>query len=63
MDKADIPKFLGGTCECAHVEGGCINANKGPWNDYEIHGNGIRLKQANAEEEVKTEEVKAEEPA
>lgn len=64
MDIKDIPKFIGGKCECAEVPGGCINSNKGPWNDYEIHGLGIRPKQTNGEdEEAKTEEVKTEEPA
>ena len=60
-DRANIPSFLGGDCEC---EGGCINSNIGPWNDYEIHGHGIRPKQAQAQaqqEEAKTEEVKTEE--
>ena len=56
---------MGGQCRCEGVEGGCINSNKGPWNDYEIFGNGIRLKGSGAaqEEESKTEEVKTEEPA
>ena len=39
-----IPEFLGGQCKCEHVPGGCINSNIGPWNDYEIHGTGIRPK-------------------
>lgn len=61
-DRENIPSFLGGGCECAHVEGGCINSNIGPWNDFEIHGTGIRPKQAHHdEEEAKTEEVKTEE--
>lgn len=55
----DIPEFLGGQCRCEHVEGGCINSNKGPWNDYEIHGYGIRRKgeAGPQDEEAKTEEV------
>lgn len=58
-DRANIPKFMGGDCEC---EGGCINSNIGPWNDYEIHGRGIRPKQPKGQaEESKTEEVKEEE--
>ena len=58
-DRSNIPSFMGGECEC---EGGCINSNIGPWNDYEIHGNGIRPKQGNSQpEEVKTEEVKTDE--
>ena len=36
-----IPKFLGGNCEC---EGGCLHREPGPWDDYEIHGKGVRLK-------------------
>ena len=40
----EIPEFLGGSCTCAD-KGGCINSNIGPWNDFEIHGNGIRPKQ------------------
>ena len=63
MDIKDIPEFLGGQCKCEHIPGGCINSNKGPWNDYEIFGNGIRRKGAAAEEECKTEEVKEPEPA
>ena len=55
-DRANIPSFMGGDCEC---EGGCINSNIGPWNDYEIHGTGIRPK--GQAEESKTEEVKEEE--
>ena len=47
-----LPKFLGGNCEC---EGGCLFKEPGPWNDYEIHGNGIRLK--NRPEENKVEEL------
>lgn len=64
-DRASIPSFMGGECECAHVEGGCISSNIGPWNDFEIHGTGIRPKQhqATQEEEAKTEEVKTEEVA
>ena len=41
VDRADIPTFLGGDCDCP---GGCLDVNKGPWNDYEIHGGGVRLK-------------------
>ena len=61
-DRAHIPKFMQGDCEC---EGGCINSNIGPWNDFEIHGTGIRPKQTaeHHEEEAKTEEVKTEELA
>ena len=58
-----IPEFLGGGCSCP---GGCISSNIGPWNDYEIHGYGIRPKGSGSpaqQEEAKTEEVKTEEPA
>jgi len=56
-----IPEFMGGQCRCEEY-GGCINSNIGPWNDYEIYGNGIRRKGAAAteEEEAKTEEVTTE---
>ena len=59
LEREDIPDFLGGECTCPGVEGGCINSNKGPWNDFEIHGRGIRPK--GADEEQKTEEVKGDE--
>lgn len=69
IPKEEIPSFLGGGCTCEGVEGGCINSNIGPWNDYEIHGYGIRPKGSGdsaaatgQEEEAKTEEVKTEEP-
>ena len=50
MDRKDIPAFMGGEYEC---ETGI--SHRGPWDDYEIHGNGIRRKQAAADqpEEVK----------
>ena len=44
LDHENIPTFLGGGCEC---EGGCMNSDIGPWNDYEIHGTSIRLKSEN----------------
>ena len=37
----DLPERYGGQCRC---EGGCLNRLPGPWDDYEIHGKGIRLK-------------------
>jgi len=60
-----IPEFLGGQCTCAHVPGGCINSNIGPWNDFEIHGHGIRRKgeHHSNDEEAKTEELKVDEGA
>ncbi|KAL8197851.1 hypothetical protein R6Q57_030139 [Mikania cordata] len=35
IDPSQLPEFLGGTCMCP-VEGGCLRANVGPWNDTEI---------------------------
>lgn len=29
VDKENLPKFLGGSCECQH---GCLYSNAGPWN-------------------------------
>ena len=29
----NLPDFLGGSCKCEHIKGGCINADDGPWND------------------------------
>ena len=49
VDKENLPKFLGGTCEC---EGGCLKRQPGPWDDYELVGREIRLKS----EEVKVED-------
>ena len=69
IDIQNIPEFMGGQCKCEHVEGGCINSNIGPWNDYEIHGYGIRRKgtgeaaEESKQEEAKTEEVKQEDGA
>ena len=31
----NLPSFLGGTCTCEEY-GGCLNAELGPWMDYEI---------------------------
>ena len=55
-DINDIPTWMGGNSECPRLAD-C----KGPWEDYEIHGTGIRRKQPAAQIEAAPEEEKKEE--
>jgi hypothetical protein len=32
VEAENLPTFLGGTCTCSHIEGGCLFADIGPWN-------------------------------
>ena len=32
VDAENLPSILGGTCQCNHIEGGCLFADIGPWN-------------------------------
>ena len=33
IDTENLPDFLGGSCKCDHIEGGCVNSDDGPWNN------------------------------
>ena len=44
IDAENLPEFLGGTCTCSHVEGGCMRSNAGPWNDYVVINKRIKHK-------------------
>ena len=35
-DPQMLPDFLGGTCKCEHIQGGCMYSNAGPWNNYDM---------------------------
>lgn len=57
IDAENLPEFLGGTCTCSHVEGGCLYSKAGPWNDYVVINRQIKSKaelaQQQSEEEKK----------
>ncbi|KAK1272967.1 hypothetical protein QJS04_geneDACA007882 [Acorus gramineus] len=50
IDSSQLPDFLGGSCSCSDV-GGCLNSNKGPWNDIQI------MKEAEATFEKPTRQI------
>ena len=56
IDAENLPEFLGGTCTCSHVEGGCMRSNAGPWNDYVVINKRIKHKAEIAQEEAEEEQ-------
>ena len=60
IDAENLPDFLGGTCTCSHVEGGCLYSRAGPWNDYIVIDRQIKHKDE-VERERQEEEAKVEE--
>ena len=67
IDAENLPEFLGGTCTCSHVEGGCLYSDAGPWNDYVVINRRIKHKEevereaAEEQERLRKEQEEAEE--
>ncbi len=36
FEAKNLPTFLGGTCVCAHIAGGCLESKVGPWQDFKV---------------------------
>ena len=51
IDAENLPEFLGGTCTCPDVQGGCLYSNAGPWNDYVVVNKRIKHKSEVEQEE------------
>ena len=58
MPMESIPSFIGGSCTCSHIEGGCLaQEDVGPWNDYVVVGPNRELKhKSELEEEEKQDD-------